>query len=537
MLEVETNLRGAPIVPLPRRARTSAGGAWSLDRLPIEEVTVEDVAPEGYRLNVADGRARVEASGPRGFRHARATLAELAAANGGAVAAVAVDDAPVLGRRGIIEGFYGEPWSHEDRLAALRLAGRVKLNSYVYAPKDDPWHRERWREPYPDADLARLVELAHVGAEQGVDVVVAIHPAGSMVFSEDAEHELLAAKARQLLDAGIAGVALLFDDVPMVLNHDADRERFGADAAALGAAHALTARRFLEDVLQPRRPDAELLVVPTDYAGTEASDYRTAFAAGLPDETYVWWTGRDIVVGEISREDIDAAAAVFGDRLLLWDNFPVNDFDRGRAFLGPLVGRTGEIEGSALQGAWSNPMVEFAPGCFGIVAFADWAWNPAGYDPRRAAAAALRLVAGPDAAALAPLVRTLSSWPPGAPMDPELSAAADAALAGAGTDALRTLLEQLRTVADVSTQREPAGSLRPWLAAAGDMAAAGLAALEGLVALDDRAGDISPADIEAALARAEAHDAKVAVDVVPDFVRAVLQRIIERSSRADAAAG
>jgi hyaluronoglucosaminidase len=518
VLDVDTNSLDAPVLPLPRR-RESRAGAWPADEVVIEDVSAEDVAPEGYRLTVADGRARVEASHARGFRYARATLDELAAANGGEVPGVFIDDEPALGLRGIIEGFYGEPWSHAERLAAVRLAGRVKLNSYVYAPKDDPWHREQWRELYPEAELERLVELSRAGAELGVDVVVAIHPAGSMVFSDDAEHERLAVKARQLLDAGIPGVALLFDDVPMTPNHEADREAFGGgDAAALGTAHALTARRFLENVLRPRRPDAALLVVPTDYAGTEASEYRTAFAAGLPDRTYVWWTGRDIVVGEVSRGDIDAAAEVFGDRLLLWDNFPVNDFDRGRAFLGPLVGRTGDVEGSGLRGAWSNPMVEFAPGCFGIAAFADWAWNPAGYDPRRAAEAALRIVAGPDAAVLAPLVRTLSSWPPSAPMDPELAAAADAALAGGDAHMLRALLKELQAVAEVPTVDEPARSLRPWLAAAGDMAAAGLAAL------DHADGEASREDVEAALARAEAHDAKVAVDVVPAFVRAVLER-------------
>jgi hyaluronoglucosaminidase len=438
--------------------------------------------------------------------------------NDGFVPGVVIEDRPALRHRGIIEGFYGEPWSHDERRAALRLAGRLRLNSYVYAPKDDPWHRERWRELYPEAELERLAELARDGSAHGVDVVVAIHPAGSMVFSDDSEHELLAAKARQLLDAGIPSVALLFDDVPLEPAHAADRERFGSGGGALGDAHALTARRFAEQVLRPRRPDAELFVVATDYAGTGSSEYRTAFAAGLPGDAFVWWTGRDIVVGDITRADIDAAAEVFGDRLLLWDNFPVNDFDRGRAFLGPLVGRSADVEGSALHGAWTNPMVEFAPGGFGIAAFADWAWNPAAYDPERAAQAALHLVAGTDAAALAPLVRTLSSWPPSAPMDPELALAAEAALAGDDTAELRRILEELAALGALATEREPARSLRPWLEAARDMGAAGVAAL----AYDE--GATTRPEVEAALARAEAHPAKVATDVVPPFVRAVLER-------------
>lgn len=520
MRDADTILSPVAVIPQPRRLERRGGGR-ALAELALEQRHADDLPPEGYRIDVQEGRAVIEASGPQGFRHARATLREIAAAGDGRVPELRAEDAPVLRHRGIIEGFYGEPWSHEERLAAIELGGRLKLNSYVYAPKDDPWHRERWREPYPDAELARLGELAQAGAAGGVEVVVALHPAGSMVFSDDADHELLAAKAVQLLEAGIPGIALLFDDVPQEPRHEADRERFGEDAAALGVAHAEAIRRFAEKVVRQWRPGSDLLVVPTDYAGNGASPYREAFAAGLPDEALVWWTGRDIVVGDVTRDDIDAAGEVFGDRLLLWDNFPVNDFDRGRAFLGPLVGRTTDVEGSALRGAWSNPMVEFWPGCFGIAAFADWAWNPAAYDPDRAAAVALRIVAGEDAEALAPLVRTLSSWPPSARMDPDLDAAVAAARDGGGDAELRERLEELAglaPLADGRLEREPVRALRPWLAAAVDMGAAGLAALEFA------AGTASRVEVEAALARAEGHDKKVAIDVVPGFVQELLKR-------------
>jgi len=49
--------------------------------------------------------------------------------------------------RGVIEGFYGPPWSHQDRLDMIRFMGRVGMNMYFYGPKDDPFHREKWREP------------------------------------------------------------------------------------------------------------------------------------------------------------------------------------------------------------------------------------------------------------------------------------------------------------------------------------------------------------------------------------------------------
>ena len=54
-----------------------------------------------------------------------------------------VIDWPAMRLRGAIEGFYGSPWTHEERMHQLAFYGDVKMNTYIYAPKDDPYHRER----------------------------------------------------------------------------------------------------------------------------------------------------------------------------------------------------------------------------------------------------------------------------------------------------------------------------------------------------------------------------------------------------------
>ncbi|WP_308493049.1 beta-N-acetylglucosaminidase domain-containing protein [Microbacterium terrisoli] len=481
-----------------------------------EHVHEPALGPEAYRLDVVGGRARITSSTARGADHARQTLRGLADAEGH-VPDVSIVDAPALAHRGIIEGFYGEPWSDAERIAMFGFARRVKLNSYVYAPKDDPYHRERWREPYPDADLARLARLAASAAGSGISFVFALHPAGSMRFSDDAEHELLAAKSRQVATTGIRRFALLFDDVPAALVHAADAARFGAGAAGLGTAHAEAVVRFARAA--PVGVPAPL-VVPTDYAGVDLTDYRRAFVRDLPRDVLTWWTGRDIVVGEVTRADIDEAGAVFGDRLALWDNYPVNDFDRGRAFLGPLTGRTTHLAGSALRGAWANPMVECAPSAFALATFADWAWNPVGYDPARSARAALPLVAGADHERLAPLVRTLSSWPPSAPMDPELSALTEVALSGGRIEPLRARLAELAALGDMRGDTDLMRALRPWLDAAGAVGRAGLAAVR---LLSGEPG-VSVEAVTQALDAAAGHPAKVAVDVVRTLADALLSR-------------
>jgi hyaluronoglucosaminidase len=46
-----------------------------------------------------------------------------------------IRDWPEMPIRGSIEGFYGPPWTHKDRLSQLEFYGENKQNTYIYAPK------------------------------------------------------------------------------------------------------------------------------------------------------------------------------------------------------------------------------------------------------------------------------------------------------------------------------------------------------------------------------------------------------------------
>src|SRR3954454_2813888 len=289
---------------------------------------------------------------------------------------------------GTIEGFYGPPWSHDQRLAHLKFCARAGFDTFVYAPKDDPYHRRRWRDPYPAPDLARIAELAGRAGALGLRFVLALHPALDMRYSDDAEHAALAAKATQLHAAGVRDFALLFDDVPYEVR-PADVAPFGPGAAGLGAAHAATVRRFQDGFLRPHGIPGPLLVCPTDYAGVQPSAYRDAFADSAPEDVVLAWTGRDVVVGSVTRREIDAAFASYRRPLLLWDNFPVNDFEPSRLFLGPLTGRTGAAARSALVGVIATAMIQEPPSRIPLATVAAWAREPAAYQPVPEHAAAL----------------------------------------------------------------------------------------------------------------------------------------------------
>jgi hyaluronoglucosaminidase len=282
----------------------------------------------------------------------------------------------------VIEGFYGPPWSHAERLDLLAFCGRHGLNTWVHAPKDDPYHRERWRDPYPDDELARLAELAREADRHGVSFAWSVAPGLSMRYSDDAELETLVAKCEQVRGAGVHAVQLLWDDVEHDLHGPGDEARYGGEVKPSAAAQADVSNRFLRAFPQ----DAPLVVCPMGYAGNERTPYRETFARLLDPEVVVYWTGPEVVSQAIARADAEAAGAAFQHELLVWDNYPVNDFDPERLFLGPLRGR----EPLPVTGIVGNGMLQAVPSKLALATVADYAYDPEAYEPLQSYERALR---------------------------------------------------------------------------------------------------------------------------------------------------
>jgi hyaluronoglucosaminidase len=280
--------------------------------------------------------------------------------------------------RGVIEGFYGPPWSHEERLDLLRFAAAEGFNLWVHAPKDDPYHRRLWREPYPDEELARIAELAAEAARLGVDFAYAIAPGLDLCYSKESEWEALLAKVEQVRAAGVGSFQLLWDDIEHTLGCPDDEALYGHEERPSAAAQAPFTNRFAREVEQ-RGP---LVVCPTGYAGTGDSPYRKIFGERLDPDVVCYWTGPEVVSTGISREALDLAVERFrGHELLLWDNYPVNDFEPSRLFLGPLRGRDPRLAAGRCAGLVANAMVQAVPSKLALATIADWLRDPAAYDP------------------------------------------------------------------------------------------------------------------------------------------------------------
>jgi hypothetical protein len=255
--------------------------------------------------------------------------------------------------RGIIEGFYGPPWSWELRAEVASWCAARGMGDYVYAPKDDPKHRERWADPYDPAELDAFAQLAGL---DGVRLGFAISPGLSIDADAADDRARLAAKVDQVVAVGATNVVLALDDIP-----------FGGGPQ--GESHARLAT-WLRDHLGDR---AGLALIPTEYVGLRSSPHLEALAEGVPDDVPIGWTGRAVVNDAITVAEAHARAEALGGRPpLLWDNYPVNDaVMRTELFVGPVRGRDADLPG-ALSGYLANPMVEGRASTLPLASIAGW---------------------------------------------------------------------------------------------------------------------------------------------------------------------
>ncbi|MEW2165725.1 beta-N-acetylglucosaminidase domain-containing protein [Streptomyces sp. NPDC007084] len=387
--------RGAASLPGARpsaleRALTSLGAAPRAD-----------IPSGGYRLAVgrADGRDTLALAGvgEDGLFHAVQTLRQLLRPDGTFAGAV-VRDWPGTGVRGITEGFYGSPWTDEQRLEQLDFMGRTKQNRYVYAPGDDLYRQARWREPYPAARRAHFRDLAERARRNHVTLTWTVAPGQAMCFSSDADVKALTRKLDAMWALGFRAFQLQFQDVSYTEWHcGADARAFGSGPDAAARAQARVANAVARH-LAARHPDvAALSLMPTEYYEDGSTEYRRRLASALAEGVEVAWTGVGVVPKTITGGELARTREVFGDhRLVTMDNYPVNDYAQDRVFLGPYQGREPAVAtGSAALLANAMPQAEASR--IPLFTAADYAWNPRDYRPQESWAAAIEDLADGDA--------------------------------------------------------------------------------------------------------------------------------------------
>lgn len=367
-----------------------------------------DLPSGGYRLAVGriGGRDTIAlaGAGEDGLFHGVQTLRQLITKNGAGtsstVPGVQIRDWPGTAVRGMTEGFYGTPWTREQRLDQLDFMGRTKQNRYLYAPGDDLYRQARWREPYPADQRADFRALAERAKRNHVTLAWAVAPGQAMCMSSDKDVKALNRKIDAMWALGVRAFQLQFQDVSYSEWHcAADADAFGSGPEAAAKAQSRVANAVAAHLAE-RHPGAKpLSLMPTEYFQDGSTKYRDAIAARLDQRVEVAWTGVGVVPKTITGRELAGAREAFGSHpLVTMDNYPVNDFAQDRIFLGPYTGREPAVAtGSAalLGNAMEQPSASRIP----LFTAADYAWNPRAYRPHESWLAAIDDLSGGDAKA------------------------------------------------------------------------------------------------------------------------------------------
>uniref|UniRef100_A0A672G2Y1 protein O-GlcNAcase n=1 Tax=Salarias fasciatus TaxID=181472 RepID=A0A672G2Y1_SALFA len=269
---------------------------------------------------------------------------------------------------GVVEGFYGRPWTMEQRKELFRRQQKWGLNTYLYAPKDDYKHRMFWRELYSVEEAEQLMTLIGAAKEHAIEFIYAISPGLDITFSNQKEVSALKRKLDQVTHFGCKSFALLFDDI----DHNmcpADKEVFSSFA------HAQVS--ITNEIYQYLGEPETFLFCPTEYCGTfcypsvSQSPYLHTVGEKLLPGIDVLWTGPKVVSKDISVESIEEVSKILRRAPVIWDNIHANDYDQKRLFLGPYKGRSTELI-PRLKGVLTNPNCEFESNFVAIHTLATW---------------------------------------------------------------------------------------------------------------------------------------------------------------------
>lgn len=343
---------------------------------------------EGYAIDITPGKLTVYANDEAGLYYARQSIIQMLynvqdatlahqdpfadktlreITRLGELPMGILVDWPDLPARGVVEGYYGAPWSFESRCSIFRFLGRNKMNTYIYAPKDDPYHHGRGCYlPYPETKAAELKELVHYARKHHVRFVWAIHPANTVNWHDNGgktQLDALCHKLQQMYDLGVRDFGVLVDD----------------SSGEIGKAERQVqlTNYILENFIR-KHPDVNqtLIMCPTGYNRSWTNErFLTTLGNGLDKSIPVMWTG-DTVVHDITLEGQKWVNEHVKRPTFVWWNWPCNDFKRSRLSMGRTYGLdTSHEMKNQMSGFVANPMEHAEASKVGLFGVANYTWN------------------------------------------------------------------------------------------------------------------------------------------------------------------
>lgn len=326
-----------------------------------------------YALQVTSKGITITGYDERGAFYGIQTLRQIMespVASKGTLPCLAISDYPDLPYRGVVEGFYGTPWSHEVRMSLIDIYGKYKMNAYLYGPKDDPYHScPNWRLPYPEKEAQNIKELIAACNRNRVDFVWAIHPGQDIKWNEE-DYQNLLNKCTWMYNLGVRSFAVFFDDIS------------GEGTNPVKQTELLN--RLTKDFVEAKGDISSLTVCPTDYsklwANPTPQGSLAIYGETLNPAIEVFWTG-DVVCSDLTKETMDWVNSRIKRPAYYWWNFPVTDYARHILMQGPVYGLSTQLSNKDLCGIVSNPMEHGEASKLALYGVADYSWNIAAYNP------------------------------------------------------------------------------------------------------------------------------------------------------------
>ena len=313
---------------------------------------------------------------------------------------VTINDYADLKERGIIEGFYGKPYSGEVRKDLLRFMMRYKMNCYVYGPKSDPYHSGNGTyTPYPteltatqkasgfvtQQDLKSFTDVAH---ETKVSVVWAIHPGNAFIDNDDTNTKIMG-KFEAMYNLGFRQFAVFVDDV----NIPSNKSGMDLTASRITDLQHRIESKWNTPGADPTDTVKALRFTPQIYcrrfAGPE-EQFNNFFQSlsSMPANVTVYYTG-GAVWSVPNNDDLNTVQNQFGRNVIWWWNYPCNDNGTGPSEIYPLDMKSNFVDmpnvtdnstiaselTASNQGILCNPMEQGSASRTPVFSAGDYSWN------------------------------------------------------------------------------------------------------------------------------------------------------------------
>ena len=378
--------------------------------------------------------------------------------------------------RGFIEGYYGIPWSVEDRISLMKFGGDFKMNMYIYAPKDEPYHNSQWRELYPADRLEEIRQMVQAGQDSKCRFAWAIHPfmhSAITASTYDADLKVIIAKFEQLYNVGVRQFVLSADD-----------------AAGKVSLHARLCKD-LDAWCKSKGDVYNLCFVPQVYcAGAvnwsswsegEAQTVANYFKhfESLPD-VELMWTGESVCYpARQSTFNNFKNSYTNGREAFMWLNWPVNDVNHARLVMGPGDSAILEKGLTNFMGIVTNPLEQAEASKTALFAIADFAWNTADFDAEKSWADGFKYIDSGAPQSLHELCKHMTNPSPGGitamgesvELTPYINAFKTAYNSNADlTESGNALIEQLQKIVTAADDFQTNGTnenlkeeMKPWV--------------------------------------------------------------------------